>query len=295
MNLDHTQLATLAALLRNGSFEAAAQDLGVTQSAISQRLKTLEDNVGAQLVERGRPCTGTAIGLRLANHAEQIGLLEQTLSRDLTSLAHQPNARIRIAVNADSLATWLLDALAMCPGHLFDLAIDDQDYSVEWLRRGEVIGAVTGQAKPAPGCDVIALGTLEYTATASPAFIARCFPNGVTTAALSRAPVLVFNPKDRLQHLWMEEHVGPAPPAPSHGLPSSEGFVRACCLGLGWGMNPRSLVQPLLDNGTLVELITGATLGTPLYWQAPRLMRDALAPLTKALRVTARARLNSQA
>lgn len=295
MHLDPAQLAALSAILRTGGFAAAAQDLGVTQSAISQRLKTLEDRVGAQLVTRGQPCTGTETGRRLAAHAEQVGLLEARLARDISSLAPAPDTRLRIAVNADSLATWVLEALAMVPGHTFSLVIDDQDVSAEWLRRGEVVGAVTASSTPVAGCDAMPLGTLRYIPTASPAYMARHFPDGLTPETIARAPMLRFNAKDRLQHRWIARYMGLQASPPFHDIASSQAFVRAACLGLGWGLNPDHLVQAELARGTLVPLLPDSPMDTPLYWQSSRLLGSALAPLTRAIRHAARTCLHPMA
>ena len=291
MQFDPAQLAALSAVLRHGGFEAAARDLGLTQSAVSQRIKALETRAGAQLVTRAKPCTGTEAGRRLAAHADQIVLLEAQLAGDLSALAPAPQTRIRLAVPADSLATWFLDALSDLSDHLFELSIDDQDHSADWLRRGEVLGAVTAQPDPAPGCDALPLGALPYVATASPAFLARHFPSGVTAKALARAPMLRFDPKDRLQHLWIERVTGARLSPPTHGLPSSEGFVQACRLGIGWGMNPLPLVEDDLATGRLVALADATGIDTPLYWQTPRLMAPALAALTRAVRRAARTHL----
>jgi LysR family transcriptional regulator (chromosome initiation inhibitor) len=294
MQLDYTHLATLAAILRCGSFEGAASDLSLTQSAISQRLKALEERVGTLLVHRTNPCTGTDAGRRLAAHADHVGLLEQTLHADIAALAPLPKSRLRLAVNADSLATWFLDALQQLPDHLFDLTIDDQDFSADWLKRGEVAGAVTAHATPITGCDSHALGSLRYLATASPAYMARHFAEGVTPATIARAPMLRFDQKDELQRHWIKRYVGTASTTttaatpPSHGLPSSQGFVEASLRGLGWGMNPEPLVRAHITAGRLVEIMPDAPFDTPLYWQSSRLLRTALTPLTRAIRQTAR-------
>ncbi|WP_372886388.1 LysR family transcriptional regulator ArgP [Shimia sp.] len=291
MNFDHAQLQALAAILRCGSFEAAAGELGVTQSAVSQRLKALEDRVGTRLVHRGQPCTGTDAGRRIAAHAAHVGLLEQSLARDLGASVSGRGSTVRIAVNADSLATWFLPALAGVPELLFDLVVDDQEYSADWLRRGEVAAAVTSHDRPVSGCDCIALGALRYVATASPAYMKRHFPDGVSPEAVARAPMLRFDPKDYLQSRWMQKHLGCKLSPPSHRLPSSQGFVEACLLGLGWGMNPEILARPHIEAGRLVTLLEGAGYETPLYWQHSRLLGDALAPLTRAVRRQARSDL----
>jgi LysR family transcriptional regulator (chromosome initiation inhibitor) len=292
---DHN-LRALAAILRTGSFDAAARDEGVSPAAISIRLKALEDRLGTRLVHRARgqraPCTGTEAGLRLLRHADAVALLEADLARDLPALGPARRPHVRIAVNADSLATWALSALAQVEGLLFDIVVDDQDHSADWLTRGAVLGAVTATRQPGTGTDGYALGRLRYRATASPAFVQKHFPNGVTAETLANAPALQFNTKDRLQQHWAQAALGPdARPGPAHQLPSTHGFVDACLAGLGWGVNPEPLVNQALRTRRLVELRPGAPLDTALYWHVSRLHADLLAPLTLALRKTARARL----
>jgi LysR family transcriptional regulator (chromosome initiation inhibitor) len=291
--LDPDQLAALAAVHRRGSFDLAAAQLGVTPSAISQRIKALEERIGTLLVIRGQPSRATPAGLRLIRHHDDVALLETALAADMPRAAEGPPA-LRIAVNADSLATWFLPALAAAQdaqgGPLWDLVIDDQDWSADWLRRGEVAAAVTGSPGPLQGCDTLALGALRYRATASPAFAARWFAGGVSAETLSLAPALVFSDKDRLQRDWMAARTGRRLAPPQHRIASSEGFVTAALLGLGWGMNPEPLVAGHLAAGRLVELVPATPLDVALYWQTARLAAPALAPLTRVLRrVTAAA------
>ncbi|SHK06134.1 LysR family transcriptional regulator, chromosome initiation inhibitor [Shimia gijangensis] len=288
MQFDYAHLQALAAILRTGSFDGAAAELGVTQSAISQRLKALEDRVGALLVHRGHPCTGTDAGRRLASHVTNVGLLERNLDKDLRSLVPGPDAPVRIAVNADSLATWLLPALANVPDMLFDLVVDDQEYSADWLRRGEVAAAITSNDRAVSGCDCRALGNLHYVATASPDFMQRYFADGVTAQTMSAAPMLRFDPKDYLQGRWMQKYLGRKLTPPSHRLPSPQGFVEASLLGLGWGMNPELLVRSHIASGALVPLLPHAGFDTPLFWQSARLLGDALEPLTRSVQRAAK-------
>lgn len=286
--LDLAQLAALAAVHRRGSFELAAAALGVTPSAVSQRIRALEERAGTLLVVRGQPSVATEAGLRLIRHHDEVALLEAALAQDLPTVAASA-ATVRVAVNADSLATWFLPALAGAPGPLWDLVIDDQDWSEGWLRRGEVAAAVTGTPGPLQGCDTHPLGHQRYRATASPAFIARWFPEGVTAEALAEAPALIFNPKDRLQHAWIAARTGCLAIAfPFHHIASPEGFVTACLLGIGWSMNAEPLVAAHLREGRLVELVPDTALDVALYWQVSRLAAPALTPLTRAVRAAAR-------
>lgn len=285
--LDPAQLAALAAVHRRGSFDLAAAELHVTPSAVSQRIKALEEATGTLLIRRGQPCIATETGLRLIRHHDEIALLERTLAADLPGLAPGP-ASLRIAVNADSLATWVIPALAATSGFLFDLVIDDQDVSQDWLRRGDVVAAITSHPGPLQGCNTVPLGSLRYRATASPAFIARWFPEGVTAEALLAAPTLTFSDQDQLQHRWASHHLKPQRRAlPTHRMASSQAFVDACLAGLGWSINPEPLVRPHLASGALVELIPDTALDVALYWQFTRLAAPALAPVTAALRRSA--------
>jgi LysR family transcriptional regulator (chromosome initiation inhibitor) len=281
-------LQALAAILRTGSFEAAAAALNVTPSAVSQRIRGLEERLGTAVVVRADPCRPTTAGARLARHAEEVALLERTLATDLGQA--EGRAQVRIAVNADSLATWFLPALATVPGLLFDLVIDDQDHSADLLRRGEVQAAVTAHGAPLAGCDAHPLGRLAYVATASPAFVARWFPDGVTAEALAAAPALTFNRKDRLQADWARDIAGRTVSLPTHLVASSHAFVDAARLGIGWGMNPLPLIRGEIAAGKLVAL-ADRTLDLALHWQVTRLAGRALAPLTASVRRAAAAAL----
>lgn len=292
MQMDPSQLAALAAVLRLGSFEAAAQALRVTPSAISQRIKALEERIGATLVRRGTPCTGTTAGLRMAKHAEDIGLLEAQLARELALEGGAGPVRLRVAVNADSLASWFITAMAATEDVLFDLVVDDQDHSADWLKRGEVSAAVTASTRAVTGCDAHALGALDYVATASPDFMARWFAKGVTPQAAARAPCMIFNAKDNLQHQWLERHVAAGLSPPAHFLPSTQAFIDAAAAGLGWGMNPLAMVEQDIRSGRLVPLLAGSTLPVPLTWQVTRVMAPALAEVTHAVLKSARGYLS---
>lgn len=292
--LDYALLDALAAVLREGSFERAARALHLTPSAVSQRVRLLEERVGQVLVVRANPTRATPAGLALCRHVEQVGLLEHELLNELPSLAQGVQGRVTlpVAVNADSLATWFVaaaaDATADAP-LLLDLSLDDQEHTAEWLRSGEVVAAVTALAEAVPGCRSVPLGRLRYCATASPAFMTRHFAQGVTAAALAEAPSLTFSRRDRLQSQWIAQVLGQDQPAPTHWLPSSHAFVDGSVAGLGWGMNPVALVHDALARGELVELVPGQTLTVPLYWQHRRRTLPVLDALSRAVQKAAAA------
>ena len=202
-------------------------------------------------------------------------------------------ARLTLAVPADSIATWLLPALAAVPEMLFDLRIDDQDTADDWLKRGAVSAAVTGHNRAVTGCDLHPLGALRYIATASPGFMRQHFSSGVNAENLSRAPMLTFTPKDQLQSRWIIAKTGSTLHPPSHQMPSTHAFVDAALAGMAWGMNPETLVRTHLASGRLIALDPELPMDVPLFWQITRVMAPALAPLTLAILNSAKTHLRA--
>lgn len=294
--LDYSALSALAAVVREGSFERAARALHVTPSAISQRIRQLEERVGCALVVRDQPCRATETGRRLCQHVDRVRLLEQELQGALPALAPEGIARVAlpIAVNADSLATWAAQPIAAFAAEhpvLLEVAVDDQDHTTEWLRSGAVLAAVTGTARPAAGCNSRPLGAMRYLAAASPAFVQRHFATGVGAGSLAEAPSLVFNTKDELQARWARRLCHRHVDLPRHTLPSSQAFVTAALAGMGWGLHPQALIAPYLESGALVELLPNTPLDVSLHWQYARAASGLLDGLSREVLAVARADL----
>ncbi|NDL56808.1 LysR family transcriptional regulator ArgP [Phytoactinopolyspora mesophila] len=300
MRLDADQLAAFAAVVDEGSFEAAARRLHVTPSAVSQRIKALEASVGQVLVQRSRPSRPTEAGQILVRLAGQVSVLESEALSEL--MGELPGARaplrMPVAVNADSLATWFLPALADLPAEqamTFDIRQEDQDHSIALLRDGTVMAAVTAEAKVVQGCRAEALGAMRYLAVASPEFRRRHLESEKMPGALASAPMLVFNRKDGLQHRFLRGLLQRNADPPVTYLPSSWGFVEAARLGLGWGMVPEQMARPAIDAGELIEIRPGHPLDVPLYWQRWRLESAALAALTDVVKARGLGLLNQDA
>lgn len=294
--LDYSALSALAAVVREGGFERAARALHVTPSAISQRVRLLEERVGCALVVRDQPCRATETGRRLCQHIDRVRLLEQELQGALPALAPEGMARVAlpIAVNADSLATWVAPAIATFAAEspvLMEVAVDDQDHTTEWLRSGAVLAAVTATARPAAGCNSRPLGSMRYLAAASPAFIQRHFGDGVGAGSLAQAPSLMFNTKDELQARWVRRLCHRHVELPRHTLPSSHAFVTAALAGMGWGLHPEALIAPHLEDGSLVELVPNTQLDVALHWQHARAASGLLEGLNREVLAAARAAL----
>ncbi len=280
MDLDLAQLRALRAAVDAGTLEGAARALHVTPSAVSQRLKALEQATGRVLLVRSRPVQVTEPGQAVLRLARQLDLLADDAARELS-----PDAGARVvlpvAVNADSLGTWLLPALSgLGDGVLVDLRRADQDDTAALLRDGTVVAAVTAAARPVPGCTSTPLGVLRYRPAAAPAFAGRWFRDGPTATALGHAPVVDFDRADDLQRGWLRRRTRGRAEPPGHVVPSTEGFVLAVLAGLGWGMlSELQLLQPALRDG-VVLLDPQAVVDVPLHWQRWKVRSPSLERLT---------------
>jgi LysR family transcriptional regulator (chromosome initiation inhibitor) len=293
---DPDALECLAAIVEEGGFERAAVRLSITQSAVSQRLRSLEVQVGTVLIVRSRPLKATTAGRLLLKHAMQMRLLRADLERDLKELAPGvagtagENERISIAVNADSIATWALPALSPLAhqGLGLEIITDDQDFTFEWLREGRVLGCVTTLRSALRSCKVEPLGSMRYVAVAAPDFAdARC-PGGLTPHNFSALPFVAFNRKDDLQAEFVAGACGlNAVTLRQLYVPSSEGQVQAVLAGWGASVLPELKVREHLRSGTLVNLMPAHSQAVALYWHCWNLNSAVLDALTHALQSAA--------
>jgi len=269
MDFDYESLTVLSAVVRTGSFETAAKSLNVTQSAVSQRIKNLEEKVGSLLIIRGRPCTPTEEGLLLCQHGEQVTLLRHELSERLSGPVGESSAIVRIAVNNDSLATWFPKVVERAADELnllLDIIPDDQEFTNGLLRSGDVSAVISSSDIPIPGCDFYHLGDMEYLAVASARYTERFLADGATLANVASAPSIRFDRKDTLPHQWLDVAFGKSAVLSSHFIPSYEGHLRCCRLGIGWAMMPREAVAGLIESGELAEVVPNARVRVPLFW-----------------------------
>ena len=281
MDFDYDSLVVLSAVVRTGSFEAAAKSLDVTQSAVSQRIKQLEEKVGSILILRGRPCTATEDGLLLCQHVEQVMLMRHELSQQLAARGGMSNGRavsVRIAVNSDSLATWFPEVVKR--------AAEDLN-----LRSGDALAIVTSSGKSIPGCRIFPLGAMDYMAVASPEYFEAHLAAGVTVATVAASPSIRFDRKDTLPQQWMMLAFGDAAMMSSHYVPSYEGHLICCRNGIGWAMMPRETVGPMVEAGELREVMPGVSVRIPLFWQSRSQSSTVLQELSSVVSEVAAARL----
>ncbi|AXA91443.1 LysR family transcriptional regulator ArgP [Massilia sp. YMA4] len=294
MTLDPRQCSAFIAAAETGSFELAAAQLTVTPSAISQRIAALETALGAPLLIRSRPCRATAAGQHLLQYLRRSRLLEAEFLAEIGADDRQP-VQVAIAVNNDTLGTWLLPPLIQILAEqnmTVEILLDDQTYTYSLLEKGEALAGVSSEAQPMRGCTVQPLGVMRYRLLASKSFAQRWFADGFNREAARRAPVLFFDRKDKLQSDFIERQLGLLPGAyPVHYVPSSDPFVRAIRLGLGYGMLPAQQYGDGLETGALVDLCPSAYLDVPLYWHAWRVQSPKLERLGQRIVDAARGEL----
>jgi len=285
------QVRTLLAVVDEGTFDAAAAALHVTPSAVSQRVKALEQSVGRVLLQRTKPVRLTPSGEVVVRFARQLARLELDARAELGMADSGEPAVLPIAVNADSLATWFLPALGRVPAELrtcFELHREDQDHTTTLLREGVVMAAVTSSPDAVQGCSVRALGRMRYLPVASPSYVDRWLADRPLRQVLGTVPVVLFDRLDDVQdsfarRLTRGRDAGPL----RHYVPSSEGFADAVTAGMGWGMLPTAQAEPRLRAGTLVRLDPERAVDVPLYWQQWKLDSPALAATAEAVAATA--------
>ncbi|MGG7539541.1 ArgP/LysG family DNA-binding transcriptional regulator [Rhizobium sp. Nf11,1] len=288
--IDYQAVKAVVSVIRLGSFDKAARELSVTPSAVSQRVKQLEQRLGVALIVRGSPCSATTAGAQLVHHFERIELLERQLATCMPGLtgpgALPERTTVRIAANPEWIGSWILDAVSdfvQTAPFLVDLVLDETIAMLDRLRAGEVVAAVTPGEELLEDHDSHSLGSLRLVAVATPGYSSRHFSKGVTPEAMVKAPGLALGPTDPFAKRWVKVALGDGLEFPVHRLPSRASIFDAALAGLGWGIVPVHLAAAHLSSGTLRELITGTGIDLPLQWQVHRVAVHQLAGLTAAI------------
>ncbi|MCH4210061.1 LysR family transcriptional regulator ArgP [Bifidobacterium sp.] len=277
------QLTALQQVVENGGFEAAADELHISQSAISQRIKNLESQIGQIVVQRTKPIRATETGQLLLRFARQITLAQQEVMNLIAKDQNSGAVSIRVAVNADSLESWVLPSLApvaQC-GIALDIRRQDENISAELLRSGEVMAAITAERNPVQGCSITRLGAMPYYPACTPEFRRRWFTGGMTRDSVGEAPLVQYDRNDRMQYNFIHRITPATVHPPTHYVPTSVGYNDAVALGFGWGLIPGSTL-PSYSEDRLVTLCDEPVL-LPLYWQQWKLSSPSLDSVAQAI------------
>lgn len=289
--LDYKLLEAFALVDQEGGFDKAAHALHITQSAVSQRVKLLEEQTGQILIVRTNPPRATSAGRNLLRHYFQVKHLENDLFGEMDEKSEKGYSSIAVALNADSLATWFLEGIQnfICKENvLLDIRVDDQEETHQLLKNGDVVGCISTKDQPLQGCSAKYIGCMNYHMLASPGFAQKWFPNGFNLAGIYRAPSVIFNRKDTLHHKLLHQAFGKAPDTiPANYIPSTEKFLDFIIMGLGYGMVPFLQSEHLLGTGQLVDLAPGHDVLVKLYWHRWNLQSKILDKLS--LQIASRA------
>ncbi len=290
--LDYANLHALATVISEGGFERASKKLCISQPAVSQRIKQLEQRVGQELVIRTPTVEATPTGKRFLRYYSQVQLLESELRVEMDVDDPKQPTIVKIAVNADSLATWFLPALSeVFKRHqwLLELIVDDESYTHNLLKTGEAVGCVTTTKQPLAGCSSEYLGDMDYLCVATPEFIEQYFPVNVSQVSLELAPAVVFSTKDKLHEKYLSQYFDMKVGSwHEHKIPSSESFLDAILHGLGYGLVGHLQAEPLLEKGLLIEIKPGTRKRVSLYWQHWNIKAKQTTIVYRSLAVTAK-------
>ncbi len=285
--LDYKLVEAMAMVVREGGFERAGNRLAITQSAVSQRVKLLEEQVGQVLMVRSSPPRPTRAGKQILKHYQQVASLEKGVWESLSLEKDGEFTSLSIGINEDSLATWFpvaVQSFVTAEKVTLDLKVDDQEQTLTHLKAGEVMGCISSHDQPVQGCTMHRLGTMRYRLTANPRFVAHWFPHGVTGEAVRRAPAVIFNRRDTLHEQVLSRCLDSVPDHfPIHYIPSSEQFVAFVEAGIGYGAVPDLQGSRLIDKGSLVDLAPEQALDISLYWHVWSHRSRLLQKLTEVL------------
>ncbi|GLX84838.1 transcriptional regulator ArgP [Thalassotalea loyana] len=270
--LDYKLVAALDAVITAQSFEGAATKLHITQSAISQRIKQLEQWLAQPVLIRGTPIEATETGQKLLSHYQKIKQLESALLGELRPDLASATTQVSIALNADTLASWFIPAITPLlkqQNIVFDLKVANEAVSHELLKKGEVFGAVSSHATSFAGGKATFLGELEYVLCANQTFNNQYFSAGLNRESLRHAPAISFDSFDNMHTSFIKQHFNlSANDYPRHQLRSSEAFVSMALAGVAYALLPTTQAQEHLNRHELIDLAPSLRIKQDLYWHS---------------------------
>lgn len=295
--LDYKWIEALDVIVQFGSFERAAEQLCISQSAVSQRIKQLEKFLAQPALVREQPPKLTPVGKQLLGLYRRVRLLESELVPELMNDASFKPLQLSLATNADSLATWLLPALTQLLKRervALNLVVDDEGRTLEKLRNGEVAGAICLDSQSISGCDADYLGRVDYLCVSSPEFCSHYFPNGVNRESLLHAPTVAFDHHDDMNDRFIHQHFNlPKGSVIKHTVRSSEAFVKLALTGVAYCLIPKLQIEEELASGLLVDITPGFFLSHRIYWHHWQLETGILKAISDAIITHSRAILPS--
>ena len=284
---DYKLLAALVAVIQKGGFEQGARSLFITQSAVSQRIRQLEELIGRPALVRSSPPRPTELGQQLMAHFLKVRMLEGELDNEINPKGPKKFTHLSVAINRDSLALWFIEAMGDFlkeENILLEVLAEDQELTHEHLKDGRVFGCVSARKSPLQGCKLEHLGTMTFYLVSTPSFAKKWFPQGVTRKSLLSAPAVIFDHKDHMLHDFLEKKYKITMDSPPlHVIPALAEYERFIVSGLGFGLLAKRQVENAFKVNTLVDLAPGKHLPLDLYWHSWQLQSEIAEKFTKTL------------
>ncbi len=267
--LDYSSIAALSAVIETQGFQSAADKLFITQSAVSQRIKSLENYYGEPVLIRSLPYQPTKLGLMLIGHYKRVTILEDSLQETISLQNHVPT--ISIAISRDSLETWFVDVikkLKILPFIQLEIIADDQELTLEYLQKGLVSACASTTEKQISGCECMFMGYFNYVFVSSPDFKKKYFSkNKSNEDNLINAPGVIFDNNDKLHNDYLKHYFNiNNSNIKYHTVPSVKGFRLFAENGYACALIPELDILSELAQKKLVKIFPDKPWKMPMYW-----------------------------
>jgi LysR family transcriptional regulator, chromosome initiation inhibitor len=284
MGIDYYQLQALWAVQKDSNFQRAAERLSITQSAVSQRIRALEDFVGSPLLIRSNPAQLTKLGQVYVSTYVQVHALYQALP----SKSELKPSRLPLAVNEESFDLWFNKAtisLANNQQLLFDVSIEDQDCTADLLRTAQALGCVSSEKGPIQGCYSYPLKPTKYICVAHKKFIDRfkLIPGNVE--GLNNTPTAIYGPHDKIHERFLSQILKrrKIPNYDAHTIPSVRGILELIESAQVLAVMPLEYVERQIESGKLLNLFPEFSMEQNLYWHVVQTHIPILQRVTNAI------------
>lgn len=204
-------------------------------------------------------------------HHKQLQFFEESLQVELKSEVQSPT--ISVAISRDSLDTWftkVIDQLGTLSPINLEIISDDQEITVDYLRKGLVSACASTQPRPITGCHTTLLGYFDYVLVASPAFVKLYFTNKKDTMKnLLHAPSVIFDSKDYLHTRYLKKFFNISDAKLNqHVVPSVAGFRQFALKGYAYALIPEIDIIKELKQKKLIKLFPDKVWQMPVYWHS---------------------------
>ncbi|MGI4992077.1 ArgP/LysG family DNA-binding transcriptional regulator [Halobacteriovorax sp. GFR7] len=272
--IDYHALRALQAVIEYQSFELASKAIGISQSAVTQRIQNFESFLGTKLLIRKAPYRATEKGKSYLNLLRKVTSLENEILEDDDIKKAKPT--LKIAMNRDSLDLFFHDVLTdskVSQVLTLQIIADDQDNTLKYLKSGQVDMCISSEKKPLPNHTSTHLGDMVYSLVCSKKFYKEYFSEGVNKKTLSEAPLVVFDKYDKAQHTYLKENFKVDKLTKMNLMPSVSSFKKAILGGYGYGLLPFIDMEKEMKKRKFVQLNPSKNFSVSLFlhqWEYQR-------------------------